>query len=155
MTRFAALKADIDHELRNLKRLAKELDDILAATKEGSITRTRAVGSLLHDFYTGVEKIFSQIAIKIDQDLPAGEGWHIQLLKRMTIPIEGIRPRVIDEKLENDLEEYLRFRHLFRNIYGFELKWDKCQPLVERLDDIIFELEEQIAKFESFLDSIT
>ena len=80
MTRFAALKADIDHELRNLKRLAKELDDILAATKEGSIARTRAVGSLLHDFYTGVEKIFSQIAIKIDQDLPAGEGWHIQLL---------------------------------------------------------------------------
>jgi len=69
------------------------------------------------------KKIFSQIAIKIDQDLPAGEGWHIQLLKRMTIPIEGIRPQVIDEKLENDLEEYLRFRHLFRNIYGFELKW--------------------------------
>ena len=97
MTRFAALKADIDHELRNFKRLAKELDDILTATKEGSIARTRAVGSLLHDFYTGVEKIFSQIAIKIDQDLPAGEGWHIQLLKRMTIPIEGIRPRVIDE----------------------------------------------------------
>jgi hypothetical protein len=113
MTRFAALKADIDHELRNLKRLAKELDDILTATKERSIARTRAVGSLLHDFYTGVEKIFSQIAIKIDQDLPAGEGWHIQLLKRMTIPIEGIRPQVIDEKLENDLEEYLRFRHLF------------------------------------------
>ena len=68
MTRFAALKADIDHELRNLKRLAKELDDILTATKERSIARTRAVGSLLHDFYTGVEKIFSQIAIKIDQD---------------------------------------------------------------------------------------
>ena len=63
MTRFAALKADIDHELRNLKRLAKELDDILTATKEGSIARTRAVGSLLHDFYTGVEKIFSQIAM--------------------------------------------------------------------------------------------
>lgn len=70
------------------------------------------------------------------------------------IPIEGIRPQVIDEKLENDLEEYLRFRHLFRNIYGFELKWDKCQPLVEKLNIIIKELEEQIVKFKSFLDSI-
>lgn len=109
MTRFAALKADIDHELRNLKRLAKELDDILTTTKEESIARTRAVGSLLHDFYTGVEKIFSQIAIKIDQDLPAGEGWHIQLLKRMTIPIEGIRPQVIDEnRIKGTLGSALR-----------------------------------------------
>ncbi len=154
MAKFAALKADIDHELRNLKRLAKELDDILTTTKEESIARTRAIGSLLHDFYTGVEKIFRQIATKVDQDLPAGEGWHIQLLKRMAIPIEGIRPQVIDETLENDLEEYLRFRHLFRNIYGFELKWTKCQPLVERLNYVICELEEQITKFESFLDSI-
>ena len=31
----------------------------------------------------------------------------------MAMSIEGIRPQVIDEKLENDLEEYLRFRHLF------------------------------------------
>ncbi|HOM98295.1 hypothetical protein [Acetomicrobium sp.] len=133
MARFAALKAEIDYELHNLKQLSKELDDILSATEEGSIARTRAVGSLLHDFYSGAEKIFRQIAVKIDQDLPTGEGWHIQLLKRMAMSIEGIRPQVIDEKLENDLEEYLRFRHLFRNIYGFELKWDKCQPLVEKL----------------------
>jgi len=122
MTRFAALKADIDHELRNLKRLAKELDDILTATKEGSIARTRAVGSLLHDFYTGVEKIFSQIAIKIDQDLPAGEGWHIQLLKKMTIPIEGTRPRVIEIISRRYGEYYPHYiKYLLDNIFAKDI----------------------------------
>lgn len=81
MAKFTALKADIDHELRNLKRLAKELDDILTTTKEESIARTRVIGSMLHDFYTGVEKIFRQIAIKVDQDLPAGKGGTFSCLK--------------------------------------------------------------------------
>ena len=72
----------------------------------------------------------------------------------MAVPVEGIHPRVIDEKLEAKLEEYLRFRHLFRNTYGFELKWDRCQPLVENLDRVFSDLKEQIDKFESFLNSI-
>lgn len=126
MARFAALKAEIDYELHNLKQLSKELDDILSATEEGSIARTRAVGSLLHDFYSGAEKIFRQIAVKIDQDLPTGEGWHIQLLKRMAMSIEGIRPQVIDEKLEND-----RSLHL-------SASWPKAgQPKVEFQRDFL------------------
>ena len=56
MARFAALKAEIDYELHNLKQLSKELDDILSATEEGSIARTRAVGSLLHGFTAGPKK---------------------------------------------------------------------------------------------------
>jgi hypothetical protein len=130
------------------------MNEIFSTTQEGSTARVRAAGSILHDFYTGVERIFRQIGVRIDQDLPREEDWHIQLLHRMAVPVEGIRPRVIDEKLEAKLEEYLRFRHLFRNIYGFELKWDRCQPLVENLDQVFSDLKEQIDKFESFLNSI-
>lgn len=154
INRFVALKADIDRELRNLERLLCELNEILSTTSEDSAARVRAAGSVLHDFYTGVEKIFCRIGIRIDQDLPSGEDWHVQLLQRMAIPVEGIRPPVIDEKLEIELEEYLRFRHLFRNIYGFELKWDRCQPLVGNLSQVFSDLKKQIGKFKSFLDSI-
>ncbi len=141
ISRFAALKADIDQEVRNLERLLCEMNEIFSTTQEGSAARVRAAGSILHDFYTGVERIFRQIGVRIDQDLPREEDWHIQLLHRMAVPVEGIRPRVIDEKLEAKLEEYLRFRHLFRNIYGFELKWDRCQPLVENLDQVFSDLK--------------
>jgi len=154
MARFAALKADIDRELRNLERLSRELNKILSTTAEDSVIRVRAAGSVLHDFYTGAEKIFRRIAVRIDQDLPTGNDWHVQLLQRMAVPVEGIRPRVIGEKLETELEEYLRFRHLFRNIYGFELKWERCRPLIENLGKVFSELKEQIEEFKNFLDSI-
>ncbi len=36
--------------------------------------------------------------------------------------IKDTRPAVISEELAADLDEYLSFRHVFRNIYGFELK---------------------------------
>ena len=154
MDRFAPLKADIDRELRNLERLVHELDQVLTMVPEGSVAKVRATGSVLHDFYTGVEKIFRLIAARADQDLPMGEDWHIQLLQRMSVPVEGIRSRVIDEGLEKDLEEYLRFRHLFRNIYGFDLKWERCQPLVAKLGNILANFKEQIGNFKAFLDSI-
>jgi len=152
--KFAALRADIERELQNLERLTLELDTILATTSESTAVRVRAAGSVIHDFYTGVEKIFRRIATRVDQDLPTGEDWHVQLLQRMSVPLEGIRPQVIDEPLEENLEEYLRFRHLFRNIYGFELKWERCQPLAERLRETFANLKEQIDRFKDFLSSI-
>jgi len=151
---FAALRADIDREMRNLERLSQELVRVLVATTEGTSARVRAAGSVIHDFYTGAEKIFRRIAIRMDQDLPTGEDWHVQLLHRMAVPVEEIRPAVIDETLEDQLEEYLRFRHLFRNIYGFDLKWERCQPLAERMDKTFGDLKEQIGIFENFLSSI-
>jgi len=152
--RFAALRSDIERELQNLERLTLELDTILATTGENTVIKVRAAGSVIHDFYTGVEKIFRRIATRVDQDLPAGEDWHVQLLQRMSVPLEEIRPQVIDEPLERNLEEYLRFRHLFRNIYGFELKWERCQPLAERLHETFADLKEQIDRFKDFLGSI-
>jgi hypothetical protein len=101
-----------------------------------------------------LEKIFQRIALKIDQDLPAGGDWHLQLLQRMATPIEGIRPPVISEELASRLEEYLRFRHLFRHIYGFELKWERCKLLAEELKGIFRQMKKQIDMFKDFLDSL-
>ena len=154
MDKFAALKADIDRELQNLERLTLELNTVLTATSENTAVRVRAAGSVIHDFYTGVEKIFRRIATRVDHDLPTGEDWHVQLLQRMTVPLEGIRPQVIDEPLERNLEEYLRFRHLFRNVYGFALRWERCQRLAERLHETFADLKEQSDDFKDFLGSI-
>lgn len=55
---------------------------------------------------------------------------------RMTIPIKEIRPHVISEELAADLDEYLAFRHLFRSIYGFELKGDRIDRLAEKFGSV-------------------
>lgn len=50
----------------------------------------------------------------------------------MTIPIKQIRPAVISEELAAGLDEYLSFRHVFSNIYGFELKGDRIDYLASK-----------------------
>lgn len=152
---FAALCADIDLELKNLDRLVNELKNILP--KIGSPPdsfEVRAIGSILHDFYTGIENLFKHIAVKIDGDTSSAAGWHTQLLKRMGIAIADLRPTVINRELEEKLMDYLSFRHLFRNIYGFELKWDRCEKLINNLESTFNDLAKQLEVFKNFLKSL-
>ncbi len=147
------LKAEIEKELRDLERLAAEMSEVLRQPSP-TFLETRAAGSILHDFYSGIEKIFRRIALRVDRDIPSGDDWHTVLLKRMGIPVDGIRPPVISEGLTDQLGEYLRFRHLFRNIYGFELRWERCKILGMMMDKVLRAFKKEIEDFFGFVDSI-
>jgi len=153
--KFSPLISELKVERRNLSNLVNEMESLSAEIEDKPTgVELRAAGSILHDFYTGLEKIFRLIALEIDGDLPSGEEWHKRLLDRMAVEVEDLRPRVIDSSLKEQLSEYLRFRHLFRHIYGFELNWDRCRPLVRKLPEINRELTNRLVKFENFLREI-
>jgi DNA-directed RNA polymerase sigma subunit (sigma70/sigma32) len=117
------LKEDVKIEIENLGRLNNEMKALLAKTeKEPTFMEIRAAANILHDFYSGVERIFERIAVSIDKHMPKGENWHIELLLQMAKPFGNIRGPVISENLFEKLQEYLKFCHLFRHMYGFELK---------------------------------
>lgn|SRR4030067_2903679 len=147
------LKKEIEKEIKDIERLNEEMSEVLNHP-EPSFLETRAAGSILHDFYSGIEKIFRRIASRIDRDTPSGDDWHTELLIRMSLPIDGIRPAVISEDLKERLAEYLRFRHLFRNIYGFELKWERCKTLGIMLKDILGLFKTEIQDFFKFVESL-
>ncbi|RPJ64365.1 MAG: hypothetical protein EHM23_00610 [Acidobacteria bacterium] len=153
LNRFPALASDIKRQLDSVDRLEREARELLESPGSGSV-ETRAAGSILHDFYTGVEKIFQRIAIELDGGLPAGPDWHSDLLLRMTIEIDERRPAVISEELAKKLAEYLRFRHVFRNLYGFELRWDLCRELLANLPPLLNDLRKQLKAFRDFLSAI-
>jgi hypothetical protein len=139
---------DIKIEMENLERLNKEMKDLLSKIeKEPTFVEIRAAASILHDFYCGAEKIFERIAISVDKNLPKGENWHIELLSQMAKPFTNIRDPVISENLFEKLKKYLDFRHLFRHIYGFELKWNKFKELCVKLETIFGEVKFEIEKF--------
>jgi hypothetical protein len=143
-----ALKKEIDVGLENLARLAREMGDLTGRfINEPDFIQTRAAGSILHDFYCGVEKIFERIAVHINGELPKGEDWHTELLLQMAHPIKGIRDAVISTDLLEKFKEYLRFRHLFRHIYGFELKWKRFEGLSLSLPAILSEFKDNLEKF--------
>ncbi|MBU4293110.1 MAG: hypothetical protein KJ770_03555 [Actinobacteria bacterium] len=142
------LKKQIEIEIENLERLVKEI--ILVTdrfTDKPNFIETRAAGSIIHDFYCGVEKIFKRIAIYINNELPRGYDWHTDLLLQMARPAETIKTAVISEELLEKLKEYLRFRHLFRNIYGFELRWERFKNLSLSAQAVLSELKDNLNGF--------
>jgi len=143
------ISAEIEKELDNLNELRKEMKGIKS---EQSIILRRSMGSILHDFYNCCERIFKKIAIDIDSGYKDTEKWHKALLFKMTIPIKGLRPLVISEELAAELDDYLSFRHVFRNIYGFELKGKRIDYLSKNFDKVADRFIKEIRTFLTFLD---
>ena len=149
-----ALRQEIQLELDNLARVAGSTQALLARLPaQPDEYEIRSAGSLLHDFYSGVERIFERIAIRLDGDLPTGPSWHTYLLQRMTAPWAEVRPAVIDRALAARLQDYLRFRHIFRHTYGFDLEWGKCRGLAEGMVETLETLRAQLMAFLSNLNS--
>ncbi len=105
------------------------------------------IGAVLKDFYDGVERIFKHIAAAFNEPLPSGEEWHKQLLEKMSQPTENRKP-AISQPLKDALGEFLRFRHLFRNIYVVtQLKWGPVAPLVANLPQVYEQLRKEVESF--------
>jgi len=140
--------AEIEKELQNLQELRVELQRIKS---EKEIVFKRSKGSILHDFYNACERIFKKMAIELNGGYEDSAKRHKGLLYRMTISIEGVRPRVISDELAADLDEFLAFRHLFRNIYGFELKGDRIDYLAGKFERVTERFRKEIEEFVDLL----
>ena len=65
------LAAEIEHELQGLDALR---DELAAAPPSDDTFALRARGSVLHDFYGGVERIFVRIAEELNGGVPRASG---------------------------------------------------------------------------------
>lgn len=141
----AALTLEIADQLTSLDRITAEAKLLMQRiVGEPTGVEIRAAGSMVHDFYNGVERILERIAVRLGPGLPGGPGGHTLLLRGMESAVEGIRPAVLDHPLALRLLDYLRFRHLFRHTYGYELEWNKLRPLVQGLEEALAQLRTQL-----------
>jgi len=152
---YTHLRQNIRDELAFLRELSNEIDFFLEECQNAQISsmHLRNAGSILHDFYTVAEKIFSAIAKRLDGGMSTSDRWHIELLESMaTEPQAQTRPPVISNELKDKLEEYLKFRHLFRNIYVPRLYWDRLEELLTELKKtVLMAFVEKIEEFDLLL----
>ncbi|MFP4681498.1 MAG: hypothetical protein ACLFQB_13575 [Chitinispirillaceae bacterium] len=151
------LRAEIADELQNLGSLVN-----LLSTQRDRIPENREIRSVylesmalkLHNFYTGIERIFRKIAEDLNGGLPPSSEWHKRLLLSMSLTLDSIRPAVISKDTLSLLEDYLSFRHVVRNIYGFEIKEEKLFPLVKNIGKVWNEFSRDMNEFLLFLEEI-
>jgi hypothetical protein len=153
-----------DEELTALvRRIRQELDEIqriLERIQEGWERARRSnddyyldgVALNLHGFYSGFERLFTQIAETIDDDLPHGEDWHSLLLRQMQNEIRGVRPAVISTKTQKILDDLRKFRHVVRNVYTHHLDPAQLEKLIKGSSEIFPQLEAELLAFAAFLE---
>lgn len=152
------LTAEIRQELSRLGQLVQEI--VRTWSRRESVpaeelrTYIESTALKLHNFYAGCERIFEKIADEVNGGVPKTPDWHLRLLRTMALEIPEVRPRILTSELADRLVDYLRFRHLVRNIYGFELEDDKMAPLVKEIESVYGDLKSQLQEALTFLEEI-
>lgn len=109
----------------------------------------------LHGFYSGVERIFEDIARTLERSIPVGVEWHQDLLLQMSAEISSIRPPVITMDTRECLDEYRGFRHVVRNVYTFHLRPTRLQELTKPLRQCHQMVERDLSDFIAFLGKLS
>ena len=135
-------------EREQLNRLLETHRPLLVkcAAATPDVIELSALAAMLHAFYGGVENIFRRVAVELDRAPPGGAAWHRALLNAMTRP-GAFRPPVISERLRESLRGYLDFRHVFRQAYTFELRWQRMAVLVRNCEETLRVLERELDVF--------
>lgn len=142
------LHAQVLEELDKLRDLCAPLPSHLARfrTAPPDAWDRNALGGLLHSFYCGVENVLRAVAEQLDGAVPKTPSWHSDLLESMASP-SSTRGGVLSRSLADELNDYLGFRHVYRSHYGFELEWERMEPLAGNLQRTLNDFDQEIRAF--------
>ena len=137
--RLATIRSSIDEALdQEIAQLGK--------TERSALI----IAGLLENYYTCAETIFLRISQHFENSLDP-ERWHSDLLQKMTLEIEGVRPGAVASRDVPALHELLRFRHCRRNYFELACDWDRLDFLVKKVRQLHPGLGQSLDRFERFL----
>jgi hypothetical protein len=140
---------------RDLDRLAREISSARAVVKPSSSQlELFGAAAMVHGYYTHLERLFERVARDLNSAPLDGPDWHRRLLQSMTIDRPGIRPAVLAPELAVLLDELLRFRHLFRNLYVLDLDGARIVAMLERVEAVHAPLRDAFSAFRAFLEDL-
>lgn len=159
MVQYVTLAQRIRQEIKDIERVvtaAQRHWQGFQAEADDQDVYLNSVALNLHSFYTGLERVFELIATELDGGtLGKDEAWHVNLLRQMTLELPGVRPAVLRQGTESQLNEYRRFRHLIRNIYTTALDPKRMIHLIDALPQVWQQVGQELAAFNTFLADLS
>ena len=154
---YLVLAERIRSELSDLEKLVSRAERAITASQSRPEDQDLFIDSAalsLHDLYSGLERIFRQIAATVDNQVPSDLEWHRELLRQMSVEQPGLRPAVISNVSVSALDEYLRFRHVLRNIYAFSFIPSQIERLVYQFKPVFAQVRSELSTFSDFLEQV-
>lgn len=124
---FSILEAELRARSRDIGRIGGRIEERLSAFAH-SAEGIDSMGYQLHNFYGAFEQLFEEVARFFENQIDQSR-YHADMIRRMQLEIQGIRPALLSAETAADLDELRRFRHLFRHAYAAELDPDKVADL--------------------------
>lgn len=141
----ALVVLDLREQWRVIEEVYRRVEDRRQVASDAPAS-VEGLAYQLHNLYGACEQLFELIARAFENQID-GRRYQVDLLRRRKIEIEGVRPALISDALERDLNELRAFRHFFCHAYGVELKPDQVRAVAEVADRIREPLKAALDRF--------
>lgn len=127
--------AEFDYQIEQILKVYSILEEKKVVFAQEPVARemVESTGYWLHNLYSAFEDLFKLTAGFWENNVNIDGDFHINLLKRMLVHIEQVRPALISEESYRFLNELRGFRHVFRHAYTFGMDDERVSFLLFRV----------------------
>ena len=129
---IAILKAEVDSRQRDIDDVYERIENRRGVFRE-SVEGVDSMAYQIHNLYSAFEQLFETVARFFENRLEE-QRYHVDLLRRMRLEIDGIRPALVSDEAFVLLDELRRFRHFFRHAYTADLNPDNLVDLLSKAE---------------------
>lgn len=112
-----------------------------------------ALGYTIHNVYGLMENACLRIAKFFENGL-SRDAWHRELLDRMLIDIEAVRPAFLSREAHALLDDLRSFRHVFRNLYNRPLDVDRLLGVQKKVGAAVEAFLSAVETYKGFLQAL-
>lgn len=135
-------------ELRADVRLAVSAVDLARQRfAEGTPAARDSAAHHVSRSYNVIEQLALRVAKAFENNIDDERGWHTELLRRLSLRIEGVRPALFDDGLRQSLQELRAFRHVFVHAYDLTIDPDKLALVLKYAHVVAERLPELVDQF--------
>lgn len=135
--RIVVFLAEFDYQVQQINSMYTRLETKVSAIEKQTVAveAVESAGYWMHNLYCAFEDLFKLVAGFWENSLSSDGEFHVQLLKRMLLSIEGVRPALLSEGSYRFLNELRGFRHVFRHAYSYGLDEERVSTLLRKILD--------------------
>ena len=127
--------AEFDFQIKQVLKVYSILEEkkVVFDKEPVASEMVESTGYWLHNLYSAFEDLFKLTAGFWENNVKINGDFHVNLLKRMLIHIEQVRPALLSEESYRFLNELRGFRHVFRHAYSFGMDDERVSFLLNRV----------------------
>lgn len=144
---FSLIAAEINKQVEQIEGVLKTLLERDAAIAKGQPAVVEGAAFHVHNYYNAVEDLLKIVAAAFENNITDASRWHSELIDRMAMDIEGVRPRLISAETAALLHRLRSFRHFFRHAYRVTLDESEIRLNIERVKEIHPDLLADVRRF--------